>query len=420
MAPVFPPGSSLKAPSRGFVGVGRPSNEFAMLRQLLLTAGLATSTLLARTGTSPARSRPSACPPASTPPAPLLRPEDQLKTFRLPPGFHAEIVAAEPLITTPVAVQFDHLGRLWVVEMNGYMQVPDGTGEQEPNGKIVILEDTDGDGRMDRRTVFLDHLVMPRAVMLYRDGALVAEPPRVWFARDTDGDGKADEKTLAFEDFATENDPKLGAKSNPEHASNTLMWALDNWIYAANHRMRYRNVDGTWRKEPTIFRGQWGLPGRLRPPVPQLELRSPPRRSRPQPLPDAQPEPPESLRRKRPAPEGPARLAGAGEPRREPRLPAQPTHARRPPRHLHRRLWSGYFYRGDQFPAEYVGNAFYCEPTANLVSRISSAMRTALLSARNPYEKDEFLRPPPTSGSYWSTSSTARTAVSTSSTSPAA
>src|SRR5687767_14282630 len=105
------------------------------------------------------------------PPAPPLSPEDEQKTFRLVPGFRAELVAADPQIGEPVAIQFDEDGRMWVVEMRGYMPNIDGKGEDEPNGRVVILEDTNGDGRMDQETVFLDKLVMPRAIMLRKGGA---------------------------------------------------------------------------------------------------------------------------------------------------------------------------------------------------------------------------------------------------------
>src|SRR5881397_278653 len=145
------------------------------------------------------------------PPAPPLPPEQALKSFKVQPGFRIELVAAEPLVHDPIQIAFDPDGRLWVLEMRGYMPNIEGTGELEKVGSVVVLEDTDGDGRMDKRTVFLDGLVMPRALALARGGVLVAEPPNLWFCRDTNGDLKCDEKTLVANDYATEADPKLGA-----------------------------------------------------------------------------------------------------------------------------------------------------------------------------------------------------------------
>src|SRR3954466_1793326 len=107
-----------------------------------------------------------AAPPATTSPiqpVPILSPEDEAKTFDLPPGFRAEVVAAEPMVQHPVAMAFDPDGRLFVAKMRGYMPDTEGWGENKPVGRVSILEDTDGDGRMNKSTVFLDTLVLPRA-----------------------------------------------------------------------------------------------------------------------------------------------------------------------------------------------------------------------------------------------------------------
>src|SRR5437868_15548810 len=95
-------------------------------------------------------------PHEKIPPAPPLSPDAALKTFKLQPGLRIELVTAEPTVQVPIAAQFDADGRLWVVEMRAFMPNADGTGEDKPLGRISILEDTDGDGRIDKSAAFLD------------------------------------------------------------------------------------------------------------------------------------------------------------------------------------------------------------------------------------------------------------------------
>lgn len=186
------------------------------------------------------------------PPAPVLSPEEELKTFQLADDFLTiELFASEPMVQDPVAMDFDADGRLWVVEMRGYMPDIDGRGEKEPVGRVSILADTDGDGRADRATVFLDKLVLPRAIKVCWGGALVAQDEQLWFAKDTDGDDVADVRELVDADYIQ--------SGNPEHQPNGLLLGLDNWIYSAKSDARYRRVGGRWLKEKTEFRGQWGI-----------------------------------------------------------------------------------------------------------------------------------------------------------------
>lgn len=193
------------------------------------------------------------------PPSPPLTPEQALKSFTVAPGYRVELVAAEPLVRHPTVLQFAPDGRLWVVEMTGYMEDFDGTTEDQPKGAVVTLADTDGDGRMDKRTVFLDNIILPRALVLHRDGVLVGAPPHLWFCRDTDGDGRADEKTEVAADFGVRVDPSRPQLANPERAPNALLWGHDGWLYVGAMTARFRPDEGRWVRETSNFRGQWGL-----------------------------------------------------------------------------------------------------------------------------------------------------------------
>jgi mono/diheme cytochrome c family protein/glucose/arabinose dehydrogenase len=193
------------------------------------------------------------------PPSPPLSAEEALRAFKVAPGYRIELVAEAPLVRHPTVLQFAPDGRLWVVEMTGYMEDFDGTTEAQAKGSVVVLSDTDGDGRMDKRTVFLDDIILPRALVLHRDGALVGAPPHLWFCRDTDGDGKADEKTEVATDFGVRVDPARPQLANPERAPNALLWGHDGWLYAGAYTARFKSVDGKWVRDNSTFRGQWGL-----------------------------------------------------------------------------------------------------------------------------------------------------------------
>src|SRR5687767_898428 len=108
-------------------------------------------------------------------------PEEAIGKMRIAEGFEVKLVASEPLVQTPVALSFDANGRMWVVEMTSYMPDTTGRGEENKKGKVVILEDKDKDGVMDSRKVFLDSLVMPRAICFVENGVLIAEPPNLWY-----------------------------------------------------------------------------------------------------------------------------------------------------------------------------------------------------------------------------------------------
>jgi mono/diheme cytochrome c family protein len=187
----------------------------------------------------------------ATQPVPLLTADETIPTFNLPPGLRIQVVAHEPMVEHPIAMAFAPDGKLWVVEMRGYMPDVEGTGERKPNGRVSVLEDTNGDGRMDKSTIFWDGLVLPRAIGLVRDGALIAVPPNLWYCRDTDGDGRSDQRRVIAEDY--------GIRGNPEHQPNGLLYNIDNWIYSANYARRIRYMDRDWALDAYQDSGQWGI-----------------------------------------------------------------------------------------------------------------------------------------------------------------
>jgi len=176
---------------------------------------------------------------------PALSPEQALASMRPRRGFQVELAAAEPLVQDPIAFEWGADGRLWVVELTDYplgrvvpgadkptraphgeevLTPPEG-GHYTPGGRIKVLEDTDGDGRYDKATVFLDNLNFPTGVMPWRNGILVSAAPEIFYAEDTDGDGKADKRTTLFTGFV---------EGNQQHRVNGFDYGLDNWVYAAN------------------------------------------------------------------------------------------------------------------------------------------------------------------------------------------
>ncbi len=185
------------------------------------------------------------------PPSPELSAEAALSAFATAPGFRVEMVASEPMVVDPVAMDWDDEGRLYVVEMRGFMPDIDGRGESEPVGRVVVLEDLDGDGRMDRSDVFLDGLVMPRAVAVLPEGVLVGEPPHLWLCRDTDGDRRCDVRERLGDYGAGDG--------NPEHKENGLLAGLDGWIYNAKSNRRFLLAGARLEVARTIDRGQWGI-----------------------------------------------------------------------------------------------------------------------------------------------------------------
>ncbi len=319
------------------------------------------------------------------PPPKPLSPDEALKSFQVEDGFRIELVASEPMIESPVAISFDDQGRLYVCEMRGYMHDLSGAGEKEPTGRVSLLVDTDGDGRMDKATVFLDQLVMPRAVMAVNGGVLIAVPPNLLFCKDTNGDGVADVKEVVATDFGT-----LGGQ--PEHMPNSPVWAMDNSIWFAGYGARLKLSAGSWQKLVGLGRGQWGLcqddHGRLHYNYNGDMLR-------------ADLLPADAFARHpqlRESASMNAKLAAD-----QTLYPAHPTpgvnrgYDGKSLRvdgtlELPTGACGALIYRGDAFPPAYRGNAFVPEPCANLVKRFTMSETDGMLKASNTAEGREFLR----------------------------
>lgn len=158
---------------------------------------------------------------AGTTPRPKS-PRASLKALRPRDGFQVQLVAAEPLTVDPIDFDWGPDGRLWVAEMGDYPQGPEGHGKA--GGRVRFLEDLDGDGQYDHASMFLDKLHYPTGVMAWRDGVLVISAPDIFYAQDTDGDGKADRREVLFTGLS---------RANPQHLANGLVRGLDNWIYCA-------------------------------------------------------------------------------------------------------------------------------------------------------------------------------------------
>ncbi len=133
-------------------------------------------------------------------------PEAAHETFQVDDGLQLELVAAEPLTASPVAMAWDDRGRLFVVENRGY---PTGMPDGSHGGVIALLEDTDNDGRMDRRTVFADGFTFPNGILAWDGGFFVTCAPDVFFLKDTDGDDRADVRKVVLTGFDTSNSTQL-------------------------------------------------------------------------------------------------------------------------------------------------------------------------------------------------------------------
>jgi putative membrane-bound dehydrogenase-like protein len=343
-----------------------------------------------------------------------LTPREELATFHVPKGFRVELVACEPNVVDPVAFAFDEEGRLFVAEMPGYPNGGVGTGKIT-SGIIKLLEDRDGDGFYEHSTVFADGLRFPTSVMPWKGGLLVANAPDLIYLEDTDGDGKADKRRVLYTGFDVANIQQL---------LSSLQWGLDNWVYACaggaggtirsvekpdmppvvlrGRGIRFHpDVPGSF--EPTSGGGQYGLAptawGQWLTATNSQHLRHIV-------LPD------HYLRRNPVLPvnavtldipdHGPAckvhRLSPfeAWRVERTRRRKGGPDSKRFPTTEL---VPGGYVtsgcspvvYSADLFPREYLGNSFVCDPANNLIHRDVLVENGATFIAKRGEEHEEFL-----------------------------
>ncbi len=222
-----------------------------MQKRILSALALLSIPLLAQQGNRPGHDNMEPVVPKElVPPSPVLSVEDSMKSFEIAEGFAIAPFAAEPMIEKPVALDYDPAGRLWVCEMIGYMLDIDGKEEDKPHGRIVVLEDTDQDGKADKRTVFMDKVLLPRALFVYPDGLLFADQEALRFVK-RDGLKPLGEPVIAVKDYIQ--------GGNVEHRANGLVRGLNNWLYNAKSAQRIRRSGDKWIVENTPFRGQWGV-----------------------------------------------------------------------------------------------------------------------------------------------------------------
>jgi putative membrane-bound dehydrogenase-like protein len=179
------------------------------LRHALVASAAAAGVFALACARQSARERKDAALPAA----------EALRSLEVENGFDVQLFAAEPDVVDPVAMDIDEDGRVFVVEMPGYPL------DTSPSGRVKLLEDTNGDGRPDRSSVFADGLVMPTGVMRWKKGILVTAAPDLLYFEDRDRDGRAEVREVVVTGFAS---------SNPQHTVNNPIYGLDNWIHLAH------------------------------------------------------------------------------------------------------------------------------------------------------------------------------------------
>ena len=193
------------------------------IRFATLAATLVCLPLMAQDKTDKPKEKPKEVIPHAQdkPPGPALSPAEALKKFKVPEGFTVELVASEPDIVNPVAMTIDEKGRFWITESLEYPRREAGPGKD----RVKVCEDTDGDGKFDKFTVFAEGLNIPSGIAVGHGGVWVANAPDILFMQDTDGDGKADKQEVVVSGFGRDDTHEL---------PNSLTWGPDGYLYGLN------------------------------------------------------------------------------------------------------------------------------------------------------------------------------------------
>ncbi|MFT7512524.1 MAG: putative heme-binding domain-containing protein [Candidatus Omnitrophota bacterium] len=183
-------------------------------------------------------------------------PDVQLSSFKVADGFKIELFAADPMIAKPVQMNWDEQGRLWVVSSRIYPHIIPGQAAED---QVIVLEDTDGDGRADTSTVFADKLLVPTAIIPGDGGAYVGNSTELLHMKDTDGDGKADHTRVVLSGFGTED---------THHILHTLRWGMDGDLYMNQSIYIHSHIETPHGPRRLLAGGVW----RFRPETMELEV----------------------------------------------------------------------------------------------------------------------------------------------------
>lgn len=216
-----------------------------MMPRLALILALLTSTGVIR-----------ASQPTSLADMPDANPEAELKAFVVPEGFEVNLFASEPMIQKPVQMNWDAQGRLWVVSSTTYPHIKPG---EEAKDQVVVLEDTDKDGKADKSTMFADGLHIPTALAPGDGGLYVANSTEVIFLKDKDGDLKADDRTILLSGFGTED---------THHLLHTMRWGPEGMLYFLQSIYIHSHIETPYGVRRLMGGGVW----EFRPETRRLEI----------------------------------------------------------------------------------------------------------------------------------------------------